>query len=106
MEIIQIKILKKTLLFSIFLFITNKTKIVLQDNFLNFNEIESNSIQSAIFPKVMKKTKLFIKIKLVANSNGLCQTNVSSNNLCFYERKGNNSEICHGNFWNFHKKGN
>ena len=28
-------------------------------------EIDSNSIQSAIFPKVIKETKFFIKIKLL-----------------------------------------
>ena len=39
-------------------------------------EMESDSKQSAIFSKGMKKTKCFIKIKLEGSSNGSCSTSV------------------------------
>ena len=75
------------------------------DHFLTV-EMESDSNQSAIFSKGMKKTKCFIKIKLEGSSNGSCSTSVYTRFLWFHERKVNICESCHSHFWNFHEKSN
>ena len=92
------------MLFSILLSLKNVQKKFSYDHFLTFFwllRLTSGSIQSAIFAKVIKKTKCFIKINEVDSSNGLCSTIIFVRCQWFHERKVNPCVLCHGHFWNF-----
>ena len=108
MQIIQ-KNRSEIILFSILLSLKNVQKKFSYDHFLTFFwllRLTSGSIQSAIFAKVIKKTKCFIKINEVDYSNGLCSTIIFVRCLWFHERKVNPCVLCHGHFWNFDEKSN
>ena len=97
------------MLFRILLSLKNVQKKFSYDHFLTFFlllRLTSVSIQSAIFAKVIKKTKCFIKINEVDSSNGLCSTIIFVRCLWFHERKVNPCVLCHGHFWNFDEKSN